>query len=106
MRSAAAALSCSAIFIGFVLGAEAEQIADRISELGAVQGVEMELADAAGIKLAAKLGRDGGGDELARGGKVVEAFEQAIHPGRDGRAAARREAPRLGDVRDGKDAGD
>src|SRR3954462_8799394 len=104
MRSAAAALSCSAMLTGLFLGTKAEQMADRISELGAVQGVEMELADAAGIKLAAKLGSDGGGDELARGGEIVEPFEQAVHPGRDGRAAARREAPGLGDVGDGEDA--
>ena len=48
------------------LGPEAEQMADRVGELGAIQRVEVEVADAARIELGAKLGGDGGGDELAR----------------------------------------
>src|SRR4051812_25242389 len=106
MRLAASSLSCSAMFTGLTLRSQAEQMADGISQLGAVQRVEMELADAAGVKLAAQLRRDGGGDELAGGRKIVEPFEQIVHPGGDGRAAARRETARLGDVGDGEDAGD
>ena len=40
----------------------------------------MEVADAAGVKLPAQLGGDRGGDQLARGGKVVEPFEQVVEP--------------------------
>src|SRR3954452_10794750 len=106
MRVAAASLSCSAMLTGFLLRAKAEQMADGVSQLGAVQRVEMELADAAGIELAAQFGGDGGGDQLARGGEVVEPLEQPVHPRRDRGAAARRELAGLGDVGDGEDAGD
>ena len=50
----------------------------------------MEVADAAGVELAAQLGGDGRGDQLARRGQVVEAFEQLVEPVRDGRAAGLR----------------
>ena len=47
-------------------------MADGVGQLGAIERVEMELADPAGIELAAKLGGDGRGDELARGREVVQ----------------------------------
>src|SRR5205085_6570356 len=62
--------------------------------------------DAAGVKLAAQFGRDRRGDQLARGGQVVEAFEEVIQPGWNGRAAALREAARRRDVGDGEYARD
>ena len=65
----------------------------------------MELADAARIELGAKLGGDGGGDELARGRQIVQPLEQPVEPGRDRGAAHRRELAGLGDVGDGQDAG-
>ena len=36
-----------------ISGPYAEQVADRVAELGAIQRVEMKVADAAGVKLAA-----------------------------------------------------
>jgi hypothetical protein len=54
MRSAAARSSCAAMFNMGVLGAKAEQVADGVGQLGAVQGVEVEVSDTAGIKLSAQ----------------------------------------------------
>ncbi len=65
----------------------------------------MEVADPAGVKLAAQFGGDGRGDQLARGGKLVEPFEQIVEPVRDGRAAHLGEAAGLGDVGHRQDAG-
>src|SRR3546814_20647846 len=95
---------CSSDLLG--LGADAEQMTDRIGELGAVQRIEVEIADAAGIELAAKLGRDRGGDELARGGKRVQALEQPVHPRRDGRPAQRCARTGVLTVAIGQDAGE
>ena len=83
---------------------DAEQMADRVAELGPVERVEMEVADAAGIKLAAEFGGDGRGDQLARGGQVVEPFEQIVEPVGNRGAAVCREAARRGDVGDRQDA--
>ncbi len=44
----------------------------------------MEVADAAGVKLAAQFGSDGRRNQLARRRQVVEAFEQLVEPLRDG----------------------
>ena len=55
----------------------AEQVADRVAQLGAVEGVEMEVADAAGIELAAQFGGDGRGDQLARGRAARRALRTA-----------------------------
>src|SRR3546814_17731525 len=78
---------------------------NRVGELGPVQGVEVEMTDAAGVKLTAELGGDGGGDELAGGGEIVQALEQPVHPVGDRRAALAGELARLGDVGDGEDTG-
>jgi hypothetical protein len=67
MRFAASALSCCGGDMAF-LRARTEQMADRVAELGPVEGEEVEVADAAGIELRAQLRGDGGGDELARAG--------------------------------------
>src|SRR4051812_47561410 len=98
MRRAAASLSCCAMLTRSIPGAKAEQVADGVGQLGAVQRVEMELADAAGVKLAAQLRRDRRGDQLAGGGERVQPLEQLVHPRRDGGAAHRRELAGLGDV--------
>src|SRR5688572_22033397 len=103
MRAEAASLSCCAtVMAGIVLRPHPEHVADRISELGPVQRVEMELADAAGIELAAQFRRDRGGDQLAGGGQIVEPLEQAVEPGRYGGAAQGGELAGLGDVGDGQ----
>ena len=81
-------------------------MADRVAELGAVERVEMEVADAAGVKLAGKLRGDRRRDQLARRRQVVEAFEHVIEPLRNGRAAGQSEAARGRDVRDRQDARD
>ena len=65
----------------------------------------MEVADAAGIELAAQLGGDGGGDQLARGGQIVEPFEQVDRAMRESprrTVSAKRRVVR--DVRDRQDA--
>ena len=80
-------------------------MADRIGKLGAIQRVEVKLAHAARIELAAQLGGDGGGDELAGGGEIVEPLEQSVHPARNGGPTGGGEGARLGDVGDGQDAG-
>src|SRR4029453_18751114 len=106
MRFAASALSCSAAVDMTFLRAKTEQMADRVAELGPVEGEEVEVAGAAGVELRAHLRGDGGGDELARRRLVVEALEQPVHPLRNGRATGGRELAGLGDVGDGQDAGD
>src|SRR3546814_8282127 len=65
-------------------------MADRIAEFGPVERVEVEIAHPAGIEAAAQFGGDGRGDELARGGQVVEPIEQRHHP-RGNRGDARSE---------------
>ena len=67
---------------------DAEQMADRVAELGPVERVEMEVADAAGIELTAELGGDGRGDQLPRGRQIVEPFEQLVEPLRNACAAS------------------
>ena len=64
----------------------------------------MEFANAAGIELRTQFGRDGGRDQLARGRQIVEPFEQAVHPRRDGGAALGGELAGLGDVGQRQDA--
>src|SRR4051812_16996850 len=81
-----------------------QQMADRVAELGSVERVEMEMADAAGVKLPGELGGDSGGDQLTRGGKIVEPFEQPIEPFRDLRTAGFREPPRGRHVRHRQDS--
>src|SRR3954468_20552991 len=104
MRFAASALSCVAAVIAVASGSEAEQMADGIRELGPVQREEMEGADAAPVELAAELRGHGGGDELAGSGELVQAFIEAVEPGRDARPADRRELAGLGDIGDREDA--
>src|SRR5580692_2649474 len=68
---------------------QAEQVADRVNEIGAVHRVEMKIGDAVIDQIEHLLGGDGGGDQLAGGGIVVEAVEAVGEPSRYRRTAAR-----------------
>src|SRR6185437_4116643 len=76
-------------------GADAQQMADRKHEVRAVHGVEMKGIDAVLGELLHLAGRDGGGDQLAGLGVVVEALELVRQPRRHGGAGAGHEAARL-----------
>ena len=65
----------------------------------------MEMANAAGIELAGKFRGYGGGDQLARRGKVIEPFEHVVEPRGYGRTARLGEATGGRDVRHREDAG-
>src|SRR5580698_1044274 len=68
---------------------QAEQVANRVDEIGAVHGVEMKVGDAVIDQIEHLLGGDRSGDQLAGGGVVVEAVEAVGEPGRHRGAAAR-----------------
>src|SRR3954466_3441417 len=98
MRSRAAA-SRAVRFgeIGVVIGssgllcasrADAQQMADRKHEVRAVHGVEMKGVDAVLGEFLHLPGRNGGGDQLAGLGVVVEALELVGEPGRHRGAVA------------------
>ena len=70
-----------------------EQMADRVDEIGAVHGVEVEFGDAVIDQVDHLLGGDRGGDQLARRRIVVEAVEALGEPGRHRGAGARGEIP-------------
>src|SRR5437588_3547674 len=88
------------------IGANAQEMADRKHEVRAVHGVEMKGVDAVLGELLHLAGRDGGGNELARLGVVVEAFELVRQPVRHGGARAGHEVPRLLEIVHRHDAGD
>jgi hypothetical protein len=62
------------------IGTNAQQMADREHEVRAVHGVEVKGVDAVLGELLHLAGRNGGGDQLARLGVVVEAFEFVCEP--------------------------
>ena len=62
-------------------------MADGVGQFRPVQCVEMEMADAAGIKLPAEFTGDRCSDQLASSRKLVEAFEEPIQPFGNGSAA-------------------
>src|SRR3954466_11592201 len=64
------------------IGTNAQEMADRKHEVRAVHGVEMKGIDAVLGELLHLAGCNGGGDELARLGVLVEAFELVRQPGR------------------------
>src|ERR1700680_2788354 len=66
-----------------------EQVADGVDEIGAVHGVEMKVGDAVIHQVEHLFGGDGGGEQLAGCGIVVEAVEAVGKPGRHRGAAAR-----------------
>src|SRR5581483_1237525 len=68
--------------------AQAQQMADRVDEVGAVHRVEMEIGDAAVDQIEHLLGRNRRGDQLARRRIVIEAVETLRKPRGHRRAAA------------------
>src|SRR5437870_4388696 len=80
-------------------------MADRVAELGPVEGVEMKVADAAGVELTAQFGGDGRGDQLPSGGQIVEPFEEMAEPGGNVGPAIGGHALDPGEIGDGHDAG-
>src|SRR4051794_40332692 len=77
------------------IGTNSQEMADRKHEVRAVHGVEVKGIDAVLGELLPLARRDGGGDQLARLGVVVEAFELVGEPAWHGGAGARHEVPRL-----------
>src|SRR6476646_1801977 len=69
-------------------GPDAEQMADREHEVGAVHGVEVKGIDAMLGKFLYLASHDGGCHQLASLGVVVEAFEFLRQPLRHGGAGA------------------
>src|SRR5882757_6766477 len=63
--------------------AHAQHPADRIDQLGPVQGVEVEVVEAVFPQPRAGLGGDGGGDQPPGLDVVVEAVEQVAQPAGD-----------------------
>src|SRR5579859_1120336 len=118
MRSRAAAISAVRLgetdtdirrpslssFLGAVR-TDAEQVADREHEIGAVHGVEMEGVDAMLGELLHLAGRDGGGDQLPCLAVVVEAFEFFRKPARHGSTGAGDEIAGLLEIVHRHDAG-
>ena len=66
----------------FGLRPQAEQVADRIDEIGAVHRVEMEMLDASVNEVEDLFGGDGRGDEPPGRRIVIEPFEALGEPGR------------------------
>src|SRR5688572_10965970 len=62
------------------IGTDAQQMADREHEIRAVHGVEMKGIDAVLGELLHLAGRNGGGNQLAGLGVVVEPFEFVGQP--------------------------
>src|SRR5947209_4849615 len=87
------------------IGANAQQMADREHEVRAVHGVEVKGIDAVLGELLHLACRDGGGNQLARLGVVVEAFELVRQPSRHRGARACHEGARLLEIVHRHDAG-
>ena len=85
-------------------GPQAQQMADRVDEIGAVHGVEMEIADAAIDQIEHLFGGDRGGDQLARRRIVIEPVEARREPVRHRGAGALGETLRLLEVLHRQDA--
>ena len=88
---------------GRLRGANAEQMADRDDQVGAVERVEMEFVDAVRVQPPALLGGERGRDETARIRIIVEPLEMRRHPGRDRGAARRGHALQLREIGDRQD---
>src|SRR6186713_1274340 len=76
-------------------GTNPQQMADREHEVRTVHGVEVKGIDAVLGEFLHLAGRNGGCDQLARLGIVVEAFELVGKPRRHGRAGTGDEVARL-----------
>src|SRR3954469_17914957 len=87
------------------LGADAEQMADREHEVRAVHGVEVKGIDAVLSELLHLTGRNGGSDQLAGVGIVVEALEFVCEPVGHGRSRAGDEVAGLLEIVHRHDAG-
>src|SRR5436305_11608502 len=87
------------------IGANAEQMADREHQVGAVHGVEVEGVDAVLGEFLHLAGDHGGGDQLSGFGVAVEAVEFFRQPVRHRGAGLGDEAARLLEVVHGHDAG-
>src|SRR6516164_6288370 len=74
--------------VGRRLRSQAQQVADRVDEVGAVHGVEVEIAHAAVDQVEHLLGGDRGGDQLAGGDVVFQTLEAVGEPLRHRRADA------------------
>src|SRR5262245_26852503 len=74
---------------------QAQQMADRVDEVGPVHRVEVELGHPAIDQIEHLLGRDRGSDQLSGGGILVEAVEPLSEPARHRGAATGRERLRL-----------
>src|SRR5579883_2236321 len=70
---------------------QAEQVTDRVNQIGAIHGVEVKIGHAAVQEIEYLLGGNRGGDQLARCRIVIEAVETVGEPVGNGSAAARRE---------------
>src|SRR4051794_16859689 len=66
--------------LGLRLRPQAEEVADRVDEVGAVHGVEVEVADTAVDEVDHLLGRDRRRDQLARLDVLVEPLEAGGEP--------------------------
>src|SRR5580692_2878681 len=74
---------------GILARPKSEQMADRVNQIGAVHGIEVEVGHAVIDEIQHLFGRDGSGDQLAGRSVGVEAIEAIGKPFRNGRAAAR-----------------
>src|SRR4051812_20635812 len=87
------------------IGTNSQEMADRKHEVRAVHGVEVKGIDAVLGEFLHLAGRDGGSNQLARLGVVVEAFELVRQPRRHRGAGAGDEAARLLEIVHRHDAG-
>ena len=79
-------------------------MAHRVNQVGAVHGVEVEIGHAAINQIDHLLGGNGGGDQLAGGGIVLEPFEPLGQPSRYRSAGAFGKAPGLLEILHRQDA--
>src|SRR3954447_11661457 len=87
---------------GRLRGANAEQMANRDNQVGAVERVEMEFMDAIGMQPPALLSGERGRDETARLRVIVESLEMRPHPGRDRGSTSHSHTFQLRKIRDRK----
>src|SRR5690606_27506756 len=88
----------------YPLLAQSEQVADRIDEIGAIHGVEMELVDTTVDEVDHLLGRNGCGNQLPCVHIIVEALEPRREPGGNAGSRLGGEIGRLLEVLNGNDA--
>ena len=90
---------------GAAVRPQPKQMADRIDQVGAVHGVEVEIGDAVIDQIEHLFGGDRGSDQLARRRIVVEAVEAIGEPGGHRGAGARGEILGLREILHRQDAG-